>query len=97
MSAYRYEGPKVNDDMARAEAKALGAAVKSAGAGRLVENDEVVRILTTRSKPYLVETFKYYKEIYGKHIEEVINTCKSVPSAAKRKDSSSLWSMQHCI
>lgn len=70
VSAYRYEGPKVNDDMARAEAKALGAAVKSAGAGKLVENDEVVRILTTRSKPHLVETFKYYKEMYGKHIEE---------------------------
>ena len=69
VSAYRYEGPRVSEEVARAEAKALVAAVKS-GAGKLVENDEVVRILTTRSKPHLVETFKYYKEMHGKRIEE---------------------------
>uniref|UniRef100_A0A0A8ZGA9 Annexin D4 n=1 Tax=Arundo donax TaxID=35708 RepID=A0A0A8ZGA9_ARUDO len=72
VSAYRYEGPRVNEEVASAEAKALGAAVKSAGgvAGKLVANDEVVRILSTRSKPHLVETFKYYKEMHGRHIEE---------------------------
>ena len=75
VSAYRYEGPRVNEEVAKAEAKALGAAVKSADAGggsgeKLVENDEVVRILTTRSKPHLVETFKYYKEMHGRHVEE---------------------------
>ena len=72
VSAYRYEGPKVSGDTAKAEAKALGAAVKSAGAAgaKLVENDEVVRILTTRSKPHLVETFKHYKELHGKHMQE---------------------------
>ncbi|XP_047046101.1 annexin D4-like [Lolium rigidum] len=72
VSAYRYEGPKVSSDTAKAEAKALGAAVKSAGAAgtKLVENDEVVRILSTRSKPHLVETFKHYKELHGKHILE---------------------------
>jgi annexin D len=69
VSAYRYEGPRVNEEVARAEAKALGAAVKSAG-GRLAENDDVVRILSTRSKPHLVETFRYYKEIHGRRIEE---------------------------
>lgn len=71
VSAYRYEGPRVNEEMARAEAKALGAAVKSGAGGKLAENDEVVRILTTRSKPHLVETFKYYKEMHGgRRIEE---------------------------
>ncbi|CAM0955758.1 unnamed protein product [Alopecurus aequalis] len=72
VSAYRYEGPKVSSDTAKAEAKALGAAVKSAGSAgtKLVEDDAVVRILTTRSKPHLVETFKYYKELHGKHIQE---------------------------
>jgi hypothetical protein len=75
VSAYRYEGPRVSEETARAEAKALVAAVKSAGhaAAKLVENDDVVRILTTRSKPHLVETFKHYKEIHGRHIEEVTN------------------------
>ncbi|KAL6610052.1 hypothetical protein ACP70R_034464 [Stipagrostis hirtigluma subsp. patula] len=72
VSAYRYEGPRVNEEAARAEAKALGAAVKAAGgvAGKLVEDGEVVRILSTRSKAHLAETFRYYKEIHGRRIEE---------------------------
>uniref|UniRef100_A0ACD5TGR6 Uncharacterized protein n=1 Tax=Avena sativa TaxID=4498 RepID=A0ACD5TGR6_AVESA len=70
VSAYRYEGPKVSGETAKAEAKALGAAVKSAAGAKLVENEEVVRILTTRSKPHLVETFKHYKELHGRHILE---------------------------
>lgn len=71
VSAYRYEGPRVNEEAAKAEARALGAAVKSAAAaGKLVENEEVVRILTTRSKLHLVETFKHYKELHGRHVEE---------------------------
>ena len=72
VSAYRYEGPRVNEEVARAEAKALGAAVRSAGGGKAlaVENDEVVRILSTRSKPHLVETLRRYKEIHGRRLEE---------------------------
>ena len=72
VSAYRYEGPRVNEEVARAEAKALGAAVRSAGGGKAlaVENDEVVRILSTRSKPHLVETLRHYKEIHGRRLEE---------------------------
>ncbi|KAF0922814.1 hypothetical protein E2562_002064 [Oryza meyeriana var. granulata] len=84
VSAYRYEGPRVSEETARAEAKALGAAVKSAGGGaaKLVENDEVVRILTTRSKPHLVETFKHYKEIHGRHIEEDLGHEETLREAA---------------
>jgi annexin D len=69
VSAYRYEGPRVNEEAARAEAKELGAAVRSAG-GKLVAHDDVVRVLTTRSKPHLVETFKHYEELHGRHILE---------------------------
>ncbi|KAM3410164.1 hypothetical protein ACQJBY_002407 [Aegilops geniculata] len=83
VSAYRYEGPKVSDDTAKAEAKALGAAVKSAAGGKLVENDEVVRILTTRSKPHLVQTFKYYKELHGKHIEEDLGSEEALREAVQ--------------
>ncbi|KAG8085413.1 hypothetical protein GUJ93_ZPchr0010g11148 [Zizania palustris] len=84
VSAYRYEGPRVNEEVARAEAKALGAAVKSAAGAtaKLVENDEVVRILSTRSKPHLVETFKYYKEIHGRHIEEDLGHEETLREAA---------------
>lgn len=60
----------MDKEVAKAEAEALGAAVKRAGNGKLVENDEVLRILTTRSKPHLVQTFMYYKEMHGRHVEE---------------------------
>lgn len=70
VSAYRYEGSRINEEMAKSEAKTLGTAVKIAGVKKLAENEEVIRILTTRSKPHLKETFKYYKELYGKSIEE---------------------------
>ncbi|XP_019710259.1 annexin D4 isoform X2 [Elaeis guineensis] len=70
VSAYRYEGDSINEEMAKSEAKTLGTAIKSAGVRNLVENGEVIRILTTRSKPHLRVTFKYYREMYGKSIEE---------------------------
>ncbi|RVW28097.1 Annexin D4 [Vitis vinifera] len=35
-----------------------------------IEDEEVVRILTTRSKPHLKAIFKHYKEINGKNIDE---------------------------
>ena len=71
MSAYRYEGPKVKEDVAKSEAKALISAVKNAEKQNPIENDEVVRILSTRSKPHLKLVFKHYKEIAGQHFEDV--------------------------
>ncbi|WVZ98325.1 hypothetical protein U9M48_043784 [Paspalum notatum var. saurae] len=78
VSAYRYEGPRVNEEAAKAEAKALAAAVKEKQLAAAVESQEVVRILTTRSKPHLVETFKYYKEMHdGRSIEEDLGGVQS--------------------
>ncbi|KAJ8493905.1 hypothetical protein OPV22_015626 [Ensete ventricosum] len=70
VSAYRYEGSRVDDDVAKSEAKALGHAIKSAGTEDPVENYEVIRILTTRSKAHLKETFRHYNGLYGKSIEQ---------------------------
>ncbi|XP_008813418.2 annexin D4-like [Phoenix dactylifera] len=70
VSAYRYEGNRINKEMATSEAEALYSAIKTPGVKKLVENEEVIRILTTRSKPHLRVTFKHYKEKYGKSIEE---------------------------
>ncbi|CAL4914438.1 unnamed protein product [Urochloa decumbens] len=74
VTAYRYEGERVSEELAAEEAKALAAAVKaapaSAAAARLVQNEQVVRILATRSKPQLRATFKIYKELNGKPLEE---------------------------
>ncbi|XP_034703279.1 annexin D4 [Vitis riparia] len=70
VSSYRYEGPKVNEEIAKSEAKTLFAAIKNADKKNPIEDEEVVRILTTRSKPHLKAIFKHYKEINGKNIDE---------------------------
>lgn len=75
VTAYRYEGPRVSEELAKEEAKALAAAVKSAPATKLVQNEQVVRVLATRSKPQIRATFKIYRELQGKPLEEVRYMC----------------------
>ncbi|TVU47002.1 hypothetical protein EJB05_06578, partial [Eragrostis curvula] len=72
VTAYRYEGDRVSEELAKEEAKALAAAVKSSASGKakVVQDEQVVRVLTTRSKPQLRATFKIYKELQGKTLEE---------------------------
>ncbi|XP_074573318.1 annexin D4-like [Curcuma longa] len=70
VSAYRYEGPRVDHEMAKSEAKILGNSIKNAGKKNPVEDQEVIRILTTRSKAHLSLTFKHYKEMFGKSIDQ---------------------------
>ena len=72
VSAYRYEGTKVKDDTAKSEAKTLSNAIKNAPKKPIVEDDEVIRILATRSKLHLQAVYKHYKEISGKNLEEVL-------------------------
>lgn len=64
VSAYRYEGNKVKDDSAKSDAKILAEAVASPGE-KAIENDEVVRILSTRSKLHLQLVYKHYNQIKG--------------------------------
>ncbi|RZC77551.1 hypothetical protein C5167_001750 [Papaver somniferum] len=69
VSAYRYEGAKVNDTIAKSEAKILGDAIKNVDRNP-IEDDEVVMILSTRSKTHLKVVFDHYKELYGNDIQE---------------------------
>ncbi|KAK6119226.1 hypothetical protein DH2020_047041 [Rehmannia glutinosa] len=71
LSSYRYEGPKVNAEVAKFEAKALS---ESASKKSLIEDEELVRILSTRSKPHLKAIYKHYKEISGNYLDEVLDT-----------------------
>ncbi|KAL6495730.1 hypothetical protein OROGR_030293 [Orobanche gracilis] len=74
LSSYRYEGPKVNEQIAEFEAKALLDAIMEGGAvAGLVENEELIRILSTRSKLHLKATYKHYKEISGNYLDEDID------------------------
>ncbi|GFY92300.1 hypothetical protein Acr_08g0006960 [Actinidia rufa] len=77
VSSYRYEGPKFREDIAKSEAKTLFDAVKNAAKKNPIE-DEVVRILSTRSKLHLKSVFKHYKDISGKHMEEEVEAYPSL-------------------
>ncbi|XP_047946628.1 annexin D4 [Salvia hispanica] len=69
LSSYRYEGPKVNDEIAKIEAKAISEAIRASGSSAL-ENDDVIRILSTRSKLHLKAVYKHYKEITGNFLDQ---------------------------
>ncbi|XP_059311083.1 annexin D4-like [Lycium ferocissimum] len=70
VSSYRYEGPKVNEELAKSEAKEFLKAIKDGGKKELIEDEEVVRILSTRSKLHLKALYAYYKELSGNYLDE---------------------------
>ncbi|KAJ8529408.1 hypothetical protein K7X08_036243 [Anisodus acutangulus] len=69
VSSYRYEGPRVNEDLAKSEAKIFVNALKDAKK-TLIEDEEIVRILSTRSKLHLKAIYSHYKEMTGKFLDE---------------------------
>ncbi|KAJ4978928.1 hypothetical protein NE237_009708 [Protea cynaroides] len=83
VSAYRYEGSKVNDETAKSEAKMLCKAIKNAKTQNPIENEEVVRILSTRSKLHLKAIFKHYKEMCGKTLDEDLEDGSSLEKAVQ--------------
>eukprot|EP00261_Vitis_vinifera_P016732 XP_010646005.1 PREDICTED: annexin D4 [Vitis vinifera] len=78
VSSYRYEGLRVNEGIARLEAMTLAIVVKNVDKKNPIEDDGIVRILTTRSKFHLKAVVKYYKKIYGKNIDEDLDTLMSL-------------------
>jgi hypothetical protein len=67
VSAYRYEGPEVNTRLAHSEAKILQDKIKH----KAYADDEIIRILTTRSKAQLLATFNNYNDSFGHPINKV--------------------------
>jgi hypothetical protein len=67
VSAYRYEGPEVNTRLAHSEAKILHEKIEHKAYG----DDEIIRILTTRSKAQLLATFNNYNDSFGHPITKV--------------------------
>lgn len=67
-SAYRYEGAEVNMTLAKSEAKILH--------GKIVEkaysHEEIIRILTTRSKAQVLATLNHYNNEFGNPINKVV-------------------------
>lgn len=64
VSAFRYEGDAVNMSLAKSEAKIFNQKIND----KAYNDDELIRILTTRSKPQLNATFNQYNDQFGKAI-----------------------------
>lgn len=61
VSSFRYEGDEINAKLAQTEANIIHESVKE----KKGNNEEVIRILTTRSKTQLVATFNRYRDEHG--------------------------------
>ncbi|WOL19919.1 annexin D7-like [Canna indica] len=70
VSAYRYEGIEVNNSLAKSEAKLLHEKISE----KAYSHEELVRIISTRSKPQLIATLNQYKNEYGKTINKDLNS-----------------------
>lgn len=61
----------MNDDLAKSEAKVFVNALKDAKKKNLIEDEEIVRILSIRSKLHLKAICSHYKEMTGNFLDEV--------------------------
>ncbi|GJM86880.1 hypothetical protein PR202_ga02779 [Eleusine coracana subsp. coracana] len=66
VSAYRYDGPEVNTSVAHSEAKILHEKIHK----KAYSDDEIIRILTTRSKAQLLATFNSYNDQFSHPINK---------------------------
>ncbi|KAJ6702917.1 ANNEXIN [Salix viminalis] len=64
VTAFRYEGDEINTRLANSEADILHDAIKD----KAFNHEEVIRILTTRSKAQLMATFNRYRDDHGSSI-----------------------------
>lgn len=67
MSSYRYAGDDVNLTLAKSEAKLLHEKICE----KAYSCDDVIRILTTRSKAQINATLNQYKNEFGNDINKV--------------------------
>ncbi|KAI4296354.1 hypothetical protein L6164_036319 [Bauhinia variegata] len=66
LTAHRYEGPEVNLTLASSEAKILREKISE----KAYNHEELIRILTTRSKAQLNATFNHYNDSFGNSINK---------------------------
>lgn len=67
VSAYRYEGAEVNLTLAKSEAKMLHEKISD----KAYDHEDLIRILTTRSKAQLIATFNHYNDAIGNPVNKV--------------------------
>lgn len=68
MSIFRYEGDEVNMTLAKSEAKLLHQKI----AEKAYNDEDLIRILSTRSKAQLTATLNQYNNEFGNAINKVL-------------------------
>lgn len=68
VSSFRYEGEEVNMSLAKSEAKILHGKISD----KAYSDDEIIRILSTRSKAQLNATLNHYNNAFGNAINKVL-------------------------
>ncbi|GLU13124.1 hypothetical protein SLE2022_297700 [Rubroshorea leprosula] len=66
VSAFRYEGDEVNMMLAKSEAKILHEKISD----KAYNDEEIIRIISTRSKPQLNATLNHYNNAFGNAINK---------------------------
>jgi hypothetical protein len=67
VSSYRYDGDEVNMTLAKSEAKMLHEKISN----KAYSDEELIRILATRSKAQINATLNQYKNEFGNDINKV--------------------------
>lgn len=67
VTAFRYDGEEINARISNSEADILHDAIKD----KAFNHEEVIRILSTRSKMQLMATFNRYRDDHGTSITKV--------------------------
>lgn len=70
VSAYRYDGSEVDMTLANSEAKILHEKISE----KAYNHEELIRILTTRSKAQLNATLNHYNDHFGNKINKVFSS-----------------------
>ncbi|KAK3033891.1 hypothetical protein RJ639_033526 [Escallonia herrerae] len=70
VSSYRYEGDEVNMTLAKSEAKILHQKISE----KAYNDDDIIRILATRSKAQINATLNQYKNEFGNNINKDLKT-----------------------
>lgn len=79
VTSFRYEGDEVNMTLAKSEAKILHEKISD----KAYNDEEIIRILTTRSKSQINATLNHYNNAFGNAINKVISICYDICSVTR--------------
>lgn len=69
VGVHRYDGGEIDTRLAKSEAEVLNKAIKE----KVLNHEDIIRIITTRSKAQLMATRNHYKDDHGISISKVNN------------------------